>query len=129
MSVAAFINDVENEVRRKDAKRLLAMMKGITGEKPKLWGPSIIGFGEYHYKYESGREGDMLLVGFSPRKSNLVLYVLGSIEDDDPLLVELGKFKRGKSCLYIKSLENVDIKILEHLVSKSFKATKTRWNA
>ncbi|MEZ5918075.1 MAG: hypothetical protein R3C40_11035 [Parvularculaceae bacterium] len=84
--MTAFIDGVEHETRRKDAKKLLAMMKKATGEQPKMWGPSIIGFGEYHYKYESGREGDMLAVGFSPRKANMVLYVLGSLGADEPLL-------------------------------------------
>lgn len=128
-SVTAFINAVENETRRRDAKTILAMMKKITGEKAKMWGPSIIGFGKYHYKYDSGREGDMLLVGFSPRKANIVLYVLGSIKDSDPILKRLGKFKRGKSCLYINKLEDVDQKVLEKLVEKSYKTTKKNWNA
>lgn len=128
-SVTAFINAVENEVRRKDAKTLLALMKKITGEKAKMWGPSIIGFGEYHYKYESGREGDMLAVGFSPRKANMVLYVLGSLEDDDPLLSKLGKYKRGRACLYVNKLESVDMKVLEKIIDKSYKATKKKWGA
>ncbi len=126
-SVTAFINSVENETRRKDAKTLLAMMKKVTGEKPKMWGPSMIGFGEYHYKYESGREGDMLAVGFSPRKANLALYVLGSLGEDEPLLKKLGPYKNGKSCLYITSLDKVDLGVLEKIVAKSYKATKTKW--
>lgn len=126
-SVSAFLNGVENEIRRRDAKALLAVMKKITGEKPKMWGPSIIGFGEYRYKYESGREGDFLAVGFSPRKANLVLYVLGSLKDDDPLLTKLGKFKRGRACLYVNKLEDVDAAVLEKIIAKSYKATKKRW--
>ena len=126
-SVAAFIDAVENETRRKDAKTLLAMMKKVTGEKAKLWGPSIIGFGEYHYKYESGREGDMLAVGFSPRKANMVLYVLGSLGADEPLLKKLGPYKHGKSCLYVASLDKVDLAVLEKIVAKSYKATKAKW--
>jgi Domain of unknown function (DU1801) len=128
-SVAAFINAVENETRKSDAKTILTMMKKVTGEKPVMWGPSIIGFGQYHYKYESGREGDSLNVGFSPRKANMVLYVLGSLKDDDPLLSKLGKHKRGRACLYINKLEDVDVKILEKIVGKSYKATKKRWAA
>jgi uncharacterized protein DUF1801 len=128
-SVAAFINAVENEPRKRDAKTILTMMKKVTGEKPVMWGPSIIGFGQYHYKYESGREGDSLNVGFSPRKANMVLYVLGSLKDDDPLLSKLGKHKRGRACLYINKLEDVDVKILEKIVGKSYKATKKRWAA
>jgi len=90
-SVTAFINAVENETRKRDAKTALALFKKVTGQKPKMWGPSIIGFGEYHYKYESGREGDMLNVGFSPRKANMVMYVMGMIGDKDPLMAKLGK--------------------------------------
>ena len=129
VSVTAFINGVENETRRRDAKTLLAMMKKITGEKAKMWGPSIVGFGQYHYKYESGREGDMLLVGFSPRKANLVLYVLGSISENDPLRKKLGKYKNGRSCLYVNKLDDVDLKVLEKLIEKSYKTTKKNWNA
>ncbi len=126
-SVTAFINAVENETRRKDAKTLLALMKKVTGEKPVMWGPSIIGFGEYHYKYESGREGDFMLVGFSPRKANMVLYVLGSLGEDEPLLKKLGPYKNGKSCLYVNSLAKVDVAVLEKIVAKSYKTTKAKW--
>lgn len=126
-SVSSFINSVENETRRKDARTLLAMMKKVTGEKAKMWGPSMIGFGEYHYKYESGREGDMLAVGFSPRKANMVLYVLGSLGEDEPLLKKLGPYKHGKSCLYVSSLDKVDLAVLEKIVAKSYKATKKKW--
>ena len=128
-SVTAFIDAVENETRKRDAKTLLDMMKKITGEKPKMWGPSIIGFGKYHYKYDSGREGDMLNVGFSPRKANLALYVMGSIAEDDPLRDKLGKYKTGKSCLYINKLEDVDLKVLERLVAKSYRATRKKYGA
>lgn len=126
-SVTAFIDAVENDTRRRDARTLLAMMKKVTGEKPRMWGPSIIGFGEYHYKYESGREGDMLNVGFSPRKANMALYVMGSIAEDDPLRDSLGKYKTGKSCLYINKLEDVDPAVLEKLVAKSYKATLRKY--
>ncbi len=126
-SVTSFIQEVENDARRQDAKTLLALMKKITGEKAKMWGPSIIGFGKYHYKYESGREGDMLNVGFSPRKANMVLYVLGSLKDDDPLLSKLGKFKRGRACLYVNKLSDVDTNILEKVIAKSYKTTKKNW--
>ena len=126
-SVTAFIDAVENDTRRRDARTLLAMMKKITGEKAKMWGPSIIGFGEYHYRYESGREGDMLNVGFSPRKANMALYVMGSIADDDPLRGKLGKYKTGRSCLYINKLEDVDLKVLEKLIAKSYKATLKKY--
>lgn len=126
-SVTKFIDAVENETRRKDAKTLLAMMKKITGDKAVMWGPSIIGFGTYHYKYDSGREGDFMLVGFSPRKANMVLYVLGSLKDDDPLLGKLGKFRRGRSCLYVNKLDDVDHGVLEKLIKKSYDTTKKYW--
>ncbi len=126
-SVAKFIDAVENETRRKDAKTLLAMMKKVTGEKAVMWGPSIIGFGKYHYKYESGREGDMCLVGFSPRKANMVLYVLGYGEGE-PLLKKLGRHKHGVSCLYVNKLDDVDLGVLEKLIKKSYETTKKRWN-
>lgn len=126
-SVTQFINAVENETRRKDAKALLAMMKKLTGDRPVMWGPSIIGFGAYHYKYDSGREGDSLLVGFSPRKANMVLYVLGSLDPKDPLLGKLGKYKRGRSCLYVNKLDDVDRGVLEKVIKKSYKNTKDYW--
>jgi Domain of unknown function (DU1801) len=128
-SVAAFINAVENETRKRDAKVILAMMKKVTGEKPVMWGPSIIGFGRHRYKYESGREGDGLDVGFSPRKASMVLYVMGSIPADDPLRKKLGKYKTGRSCLYINKLEDVDEKVLIKIIEKSYKATKQKWGA
>lgn len=126
-SVTKFINAVENETRRKDARALLALMKKLTGDKPVMWGPSIIGFGEYHYVYDSGREGDSMLVGFSPRKANMVLYVLGSLDPKDPLLGRLGKYKRGRSCLYVNTLADVDPGVLEKIIRKSYKNTKTYW--
>ncbi len=126
-SVTAFIDAVENDVRRRDARTLLAMMEKITGEKPTMWGPSIIGFGVYHYKYESGREGDFLNVGFSPRKANLSIYILGSIAEDDPLLSKLGKYKTGKGCLYVNRLEDVDAGVLEKLIAKSYRATRKKY--
>ncbi len=126
-SVTQFINAVENDTRRKDAKTLLATMKKITGDKPVMWGPSIIGFGEYHYKYDSGREGDMCLVGFSPRKANMVLYVLGSLDDNDPLLGKLGKYKRGRACLYVNKLDDVDLGVLEKIIKKSYSKSKNYW--
>lgn len=128
-SVTAFIESVENEQRRSDAKTLLATMKKITGKQPKMWGPTIIGFDTYHYRYESGREGDMLAVGFSPRKANMVLYVLGSLDVNDPLLAKLGKYKRGSSCLYVNKLADVDEKVLNKIIEKSYKTTKKKWGA
>lgn len=119
-SVAAFIAAVADETRRADAKKLDKMFRDITGEKPALWGPSIIGYGSYHYKYESGREGEMCRTGFSPRKANLVLYILPGFKDYAPLLKKLGKHKTGKSCLYINKLADVDEVVLRDLIAKSW---------
>ena len=128
-SVSAFIGAVENEKRRRDAKTLLAMMKKITGEKPKMWGPSIIGFGEYHYQYESGREGDMLNVGFSPRKANLVCYIMPGYGAFDDVMARLGKHKTGKACLYINKLDDVDLATLEELIRRSYIQMKEKYGA
>lgn len=122
-----FIEAVENKTRREDALQMLDVMRDITGEPPVMWGPSIIGFGQYHYKYDSGREGDFLNVGFSPRKANLVLYVLGSINDDDPLLEKIGPFKRGSACLYVTRLERMNMPALRKLIKKSYDRTQKRW--
>ncbi len=114
---AAFIAAVEHPTRRADAQTLLEMMGRVTGCEPKMWGPSIIGFGRYHYRYDSGREGDFLLTGFSPRKANLVVYVLPGYDDIADDLAELGKHKLGKSCLYINKLADVDVAVLERIVA------------
>jgi len=119
VSVAGFVNSVANDERRKDAKTALALFKKIAGEKPKMWGPSIIGYGSYHYKYESGREGDMCRTGFSPRSSAIVFYVMGGIADKDPLYAKLGKHRLGKACLYINKLDDVDLGVLEKIIRKS----------
>jgi hypothetical protein len=119
VSVTAFINAIADETKRADAKALVKLMQSATGEEPKMWGPSIIGFGSYHYTYESGREGDMPLVGFSPRKAAIVCYGLGaSSSQSKALLAKLGKHTTGKGCLYIKKLADVDSKVLEALVGK-----------
>lgn len=116
MKVADFIDAAPDAVRREDAKTLVALMSRVTGEEPVMWGPSIIGFGSYHYRYESGHEGDACRLGFSPRKAELVLYVLtGSPEQEAPL-ARLGKHRTGKSCLYIKKLADVDMAALEEIV-------------
>src|SRR5271165_1499626 len=118
LSVAAFIDALTDETRRADAKALVKLMQTATGERPKMWGPSIVGFGSYHYKYESGREGDTPLAGFSPRKAATVLYGMMGSGDSAALLGKLGKHTTGGSCLYIKKLADVDRKVLEELVSK-----------
>jgi len=114
-SVAAFIDAITDEGRRADAKALVKLMQKAAGEKPKMWGPSIIGFGSHHYVYDSGREGDMPLIAFSPRKAATVLYGLSSSE---ALMAKLGKHTRGKGCVYIKRLADVDQRVLETMAAK-----------
>jgi hypothetical protein len=124
VSVAAFIQALTEPAQRADAKLLAGLMKRATGEKPKMWGPSIIGFGTLHYRYESGREGDTVLVGFSPRRSAIVLYGVTGSEGAKALLAKLGKHTSGKGCLYIKKLSDVDQKVLEQLVVDSVTAKR-----
>jgi hypothetical protein len=121
-SVTKFLDSVADERKRDDCFEILKMMKQITKEEPKMWGSSIVGFGSYHYKGKSGREGDWMLTGFSPRKQNLTLYLMGGF--DDTLLEKLGKFTTGVGCLYIKTLQDVDKKILKELVKGSVKRMK-----
>ncbi|MCB0621068.1 MAG: DUF1801 domain-containing protein [Saprospiraceae bacterium] len=118
-SVEDFLNQVEPEQKRQDAFEILRMMKEVTGAEPQMWGPSIVGFGAYHYKYESGREGDWFLVGFSPRKQNLTLYIMAGFKRYEELLAKLGKHKTGKSCLYLNKLADVDQKVLREMVAAS----------
>lgn len=124
-SVEDFINTVPDEIKRNDSFTLLEMFSRITGEKPKMWGSSIIGFGQYHYKSErSKQKGDWLLTGFSPRKQNLTLYVMPGFGDYKDLLKDLGKNKTSVGCLYINKLADVDLSILEKIIKKSFLAMK-----
>jgi hypothetical protein len=124
-SVKAFIDEVADERKRKDARAVLAMMEEITGEKPAMWGSSIVGFGSYHYIYASGQEGDWPLAAFSPRKDNLTLYLMPGFEEASDLLDKLGKHKTGVSCLYLKSLDDVHMPTLKALVRQSVKRMKT----
>lgn len=117
--VIEYLNSIENEKKRQDSLAIMALMQRVTGEKPVMWGDSIIGFGSYHYKYASGREGDWFLTGFAPRKQNLTLYIMSGFELYDELLGKLGKYKTGKSCLYINKLEDVDQDVLLELVKQS----------
>ena len=126
VSVGAFIGALTDETRRADAKALVKMMRSVTGETPKMWGPSIIGFGSYHYRYETGREGDMPVAAFSPRKPATVVYLTG-FDDSEALLKKLGKHTMSGCCLYIKKLADVDQKVLETLVVKSMSATRARY--
>ena len=124
-SVEDFLNTVSDEQIRADCFEIAKIMKHVTKAEPKMWGASIVGFGSYHYKGASGREGDWMLVGFSPRKQNLTVYIMAGFERYDELMKKLGKFSTGKSCLYIKKLADVDKKVLKELVSESVQYMKT----
>lgn len=118
-SVEAFLRKVPGEERRRDCEVLVEMMSQATGARPVLWGDDIVGFGAYHYVYASGREGDWPLVGFSPRKSDLSLYIVPGLDAFAPLLSRLGRHRAGKSCLYVKRLDDVDLKVLCRIVKDS----------
>lgn len=120
-SVEGFLASIENKQKREDSRTILALMEEVTGEEAVMWGTSIIGFGSYHYKYASGREGDWFLTGFSPRKQNLTLYIMAGFEEYEPLLTRLGKHSTGKSCLYVKKIEDIDLDVLRTLVERSVK--------
>ena len=126
--VLAFLNSVEHDKRRTDSLKVLEMMSEITGETPKMWGSSIVGFGSYHYKYESGREGDFFLTGFSPRKQSMTLYIMPGFGRYQELIEKLGKHKTGKSCLYVNKLEDVDETILKELISMSVEYMNNKYN-
>jgi len=119
--VEDFLNTVTDEKRRKDGFVILELLRNITGEEPVMWGTSIIGFGTYHYKYKSGREGDWMAVGFSPRKQALTLYIMTGFRKVDAIMEKLGTYKTGKSCLYVKKLEDIDLSVLAELVRQSLK--------
>ena len=118
-SVEKFLNKVDDEKKRDDSFAVLSLIRDITGLEPAMWGDSIVGFGSYRYKYASGREGEWPLVGFSPRKQNLTLYIMSGFDQYETLLADLGKFKTGKSCLYINKLEDVELETLESLIKQS----------
>ncbi len=117
--VEVFLNAVDDEQKRKDSFEILKKMKRITKNEPKMWGTSIVGFGTYHYKYASGREGDWFLAGFSPRKQNLTLYIMSGFDHKEETLAKLGKYKSSKGCLHIKRLSDVDDKVLDKLITDS----------
>lgn len=122
-----FVAAVEHPVRRADAEVLLDFFARITGMTARMWGPSLIGYGQYHYKYESGREGDMLMTGFSPRKANLVLYVIPGYSKMGDMLDRLGKHKIGKSCLYVNKLADIDMGVLEEIIVAGLEDVRTRY--
>lgn len=124
ISVDKFLKGITDEKKRADCYQILKMMERATKSKPKMWGTSIIGFGDAHYVYESGREGDWFITGFSPRKQNLTLYMMGGFHPFEDLMKKLGKHSTGKGCLYINKMEDVDVKVLKELITKSVKMAK-----
>ena len=127
VSAESHIAAIANEEQRNDAQTLVALMRRVTGEKPTMWGPSIVGFGSYHYRYASGHEGDSALAAFAVRGRELVVYTEDGFERRDALLARLGKHRTGKVCVYIRRLANVDLKVLETLVARSVAETKRRY--
>lgn len=123
-NVIEFLDSVDHRTRRKDGFTLLKMMEEVTGEDPVMWGSSIVGFGSYHYRYESGREGDMPLIGFSPRKQSMTLYIMPGFADYEEMLADLGKHKTGKSCLYVNKLADIDESVLRDLIRRSYEHMK-----
>ena len=121
-SVDAYLGAIDDEVRRKDCESLVKIIAKVTKQKPKMWGTSIVGFGSLKYKYESGREGETCLVGFSSRKGDISIYGTGSAARREELLAKLGRHKTGKGCLYVRKLQDIDVKVLEQLIAESIKA-------
>ena len=124
-SVPEFLEQIEDPRRKADSKTISALMEKLSGSQAKMWGDAIVGFGDYHYKYASGREGDWFLTGFSPRKQNLTIYIMGYLEYFPDQLERLGKFKNGKGCLYIKKLEDIDMDVFETLITTSIERLKS----
>jgi hypothetical protein len=126
-SVEAYIDQIQDQQVREDCLTLSRLMKTLTGSAPKMWGPNIVGFGKYHYKYPSGHEGEICLIGFSPRKQNISLYVLAGFVGQTELLQNLGKHKAGKGCLYVKALKDIDMNTLESIIKKSIDFLKKKY--
>ena len=122
-NVRAFLDTIENEKKRREAHQLCDLFETVTGLPAVMWGPAIVGFGHYHYQYESGREGDFFQVGFSPRKANFSLYFMPGISDYSEFLEKLGKYKTAKSCLYINSIAQIDMGVLAEMIRRSMQAT------
>lgn len=121
VTIDNFFNSIEDETKRADSFTLAELMQKVTKEKPVMWGPAIVGFGSYHYKYDSGHEGDSCIIGFSPRKTSLTLYIGKDFEGFDELMPKLGKHKMSGGCLHIKKLSDVDMKILKEVITASYK--------
>ncbi|MGJ8625053.1 MAG: DUF1801 domain-containing protein [Yoonia sp.] len=126
-AVGDFLNAVDHPVRRADALILDDMFRRVTGWTPKMWGPAMVGYGSYHYIYDSGREGDFLATGFSPRKASLSLYIMPGYQDFGDILDRLGKHKKGKACLYINKLADVDLTVVEEIIRAGLTDLNTRW--
>lgn len=126
-SVTAFLKAIPDDQRRADCEALVKLMKRVTRAQPTMWGTSVVGFGRYHYRYESGREGDWFLSGFAPRKGALTIYVMAGVPYFPHLLRKLGKHKTGAGCLYLRRLEDVDLAVLEELIAGSVKELKRRY--
>ena len=127
VSAERHVAAIANDEQRNDARTLVALMRRVTRQEPRMWGPSIVGFGSYHYKYASGHEGDSALTGFAVRGSELVVYIAPGFKGRDGLLAKLGKHRTGKVCLYIRRLANVDLKVLETLIAQSMADTRRRY--
>ena len=127
VNVTEFIQSLENEVKRNDSFQLVELYKSITGFEAKMWGPTIIGFGSYHYKYASGHEGDMPVAAFSPRKDAIVFYISDEIKDREQLLEKLGKHKTGKVCIYVKKLADIDLSVLKELIIATIKDITSKY--
>jgi hypothetical protein len=126
-SITAFMSAIEDPAMRADARKVAAMMRRATGKRATLWGPSIVGYGSYHYRYDSGREGDFLITGFSPRKQALTVYIMPGFSHFKDLMARLGKYKTGKSCLYIRRLADIDVAVLERLILESVKYMRANY--
>ena len=126
-SVSEFLRGIDDPRRRADAKTVAAMMRRATGKRAKMWGPSIVGYGSYHYRYASGREGEFLITGFSPRKQALTVYIMPGFDGFAPLMKKLGKYRTGRSCLYIKRLTDIDESVLETLIHESVEVMRSKY--
>ena len=126
-SVADFIDAIDNDTKRDDSRILLKLMEEVVGEKPKMWGDTIVGFGTYRYVYESGRKGDWMLAGFSPRKQNLTIYIMGGFQNQEKLLAKIGKAKTSVGCLYVKKLADIDVEVLKEMIQLSVETVKKRY--
>jgi uncharacterized protein YdhG (YjbR/CyaY superfamily) len=126
-SVTEFLASIEDRQQRAESRKVAAMLRRATGKRAKMWGSSIVGYGSYHYHYASGREGDFMITGFSPRKQALTVYIMPGFSSFEKLMVKLGKYKTGKSCLYIKRLSDVDEKLLEKLITESVRVMRSRY--